>query len=154
MCILILFIFLKQKTAYEMRISDWSSDVCSSDLFKHINDSLGHPVGDTVLKIITARLEASVRLEDTVASLGGDAFVVLLSGLQGTRSAVSQQVPNLADTLRVLLSTLMFLDGQRFQITPLTGLDLFPAHVHTQTDLLTRAHIALSPTQKLRHPTH
>lgn len=40
------------------------------DHFKHINDSLGHPVGDTVLKIITARLEASVRLEDTVARLG------------------------------------------------------------------------------------
>src|SRR3546814_10716716 len=115
MCILILFIFLKQKTAYEMRISDWSSDVCSSDLFKHINDSLGHPVGDTVLKIITARLEASVRLEDTVARLGGDEFVVLLSGLEGTRSAVSQQVQNLADTLRELLSEPMFLDGQRLK---------------------------------------
>jgi diguanylate cyclase (GGDEF)-like protein len=55
------------------------------DHFKHINDSLGHPVGDTVLKIITARLEASVRMEDTVARLGGDEFVVLLSGLEGTR---------------------------------------------------------------------
>src|SRR3546814_7230365 len=32
------FLFFKQKTAYEMRISDWSSDVCSSDLFGHIND--------------------------------------------------------------------------------------------------------------------
>ncbi|MDP2145468.1 MAG: PAS domain S-box protein, partial [Pseudomonas sp.] len=42
------------------------------DHFKHINDSLGHPVGDTVLKIVTARLEASVRMEDTVARLGGD----------------------------------------------------------------------------------
>lgn len=41
------------------------------DHFKHINDSLGHPVGDTVLKIVTARLEASVRMEDTVARLGG-----------------------------------------------------------------------------------
>ena len=40
------------------------------DHFKHINDSLGHPVGDSVLKIITARLEASVRLEDMVARLG------------------------------------------------------------------------------------
>lgn len=41
------------------------------DHFKHINDSLGHPMGDTVLKIVTARLEASVRMEDTVARLGG-----------------------------------------------------------------------------------
>ncbi|EGH17300.1 sensory box protein, partial [Pseudomonas savastanoi pv. glycinea str. race 4] len=42
------------------------------DHFKHINDSLGHPVGDSVLSIIAARLEASVRQEDTVARLGAD----------------------------------------------------------------------------------
>src|SRR3546814_6488481 len=36
MCQLVFFFFFKQKTAYEMRISDWSSDVCSSDLFQHI----------------------------------------------------------------------------------------------------------------------
>ncbi|MCE6984671.1 GGDEF domain-containing protein, partial [Pseudomonas frederiksbergensis] len=74
------------------------------DHFKHINDSLGHPVGDTVLKIITARLEASVRLEDTVARLGGDEFVVLLSGLEGSREEVTEKVRELADTLRELLA--------------------------------------------------
>ncbi|MBT2296126.1 EAL domain-containing protein [Pseudomonas fluorescens] len=113
------------------------------DHFKHINDSLGHPVGDTVLKIITARLEASVRLEDTVARLGGDEFVVLLSGLEGTRSDVSQQVQNLADTLRELLSEPMFLDGQRLQVTPSIGMALIPDHGSTPTDLLKRADIAL-----------
>jgi diguanylate cyclase (GGDEF)-like protein/PAS domain S-box-containing protein len=113
------------------------------DHFKHINDSLGHPVGDTVLKIITARLEASVRLEDTVARLGGDEFVVLLSGLEGTRSVVSEQVQNLADTLRELLSEPMFLDGQRLQVTPSIGMALIPDHGSTPTDLLKRADIAL-----------
>lgn len=113
------------------------------DHFKHINDSLGHPVGDTVLKIITARLEASVRLEDTVARLGGDEFVVLLSGLEGTRAMVSQQVQNLADTLRDLLSEPMFLDGQRLQVTPSIGMALIPDHGSTPTDLLKRADIAL-----------
>ncbi|MFW9267968.1 PAS domain S-box protein [Pseudomonas sp. NR3] len=113
------------------------------DHFKHINDSLGHPVGDTVLKIITARLEASVRLEDTVARLGGDEFVVLLSGLEGTRAAVSEQVQNLADTLRDLLSEPMFLDGQRLQVTPSIGMALIPDHGSTPTDLLKRADIAL-----------
>jgi len=113
------------------------------DHFKHINDSLGHPVGDTVLKIITARLEASVRMEDTVARLGGDEFVVLLSGLEGTRNEVSEQVRELADTLRELLSEPMFLDGQRLQVTPSIGVALIPDHGSTPTDLLKRADIAL-----------
>jgi diguanylate cyclase (GGDEF)-like protein/PAS domain S-box-containing protein len=113
------------------------------DHFKHINDSLGHPVGDTVLKIITARLEASVRMEDTVARLGGDEFVVLLSGLEGTRSEVSAQVRELADTLRELLSEPMFLDGQRLQVTPSIGIALIPDHGSTPADLLKRADIAL-----------
>ncbi|SDU88664.1 PAS domain S-box protein [Pseudomonas mucidolens] len=113
------------------------------DHFKHINDSLGHPVGDTVLKIVTARLEASVRTEDTVARLGGDEFVILLSGLEGTRVAVSTQVQALAETLRELLSEPMFLDGERLQVTPSIGVALIPDHGSTPADLLKRADIAL-----------
>jgi diguanylate cyclase (GGDEF)-like protein/PAS domain S-box-containing protein len=113
------------------------------DHFKHINDSLGHPVGDTVLKIITARLEASVRLEDTVARLGGDEFVVLLSGLEGSRELVESKVRELADTLRELLAEPMSLDGQRLQVTPSIGVALIPDHGTTPADLLKRADIAL-----------
>ena len=113
------------------------------DHFKHINDSLGHPVGDTVLKIITARLEASVRLEDTVARLGGDEFVVLLGGLEGSRGQVEHKVRDLADTLRELLAEPMSLDGQRLQVTPSIGVALIPDHGTTPTDLLKRADIAL-----------
>ncbi|NBA94227.1 EAL domain-containing protein [Pseudomonas sp. R5(2019)] len=113
------------------------------DHFKHINDSLGHPVGDTVLKIITARLEASVRMEDTVARLGGDEFVVLLSGLEGSRSEVTRRVRELADTLRSILADPMSLDGQRLQVTPSIGVALIPDHGSTPADLLKRADIAL-----------
>ncbi|MDU9393668.1 PAS domain S-box protein [Pseudomonas sp. zfem002] len=113
------------------------------DHFKHINDSLGHPVGDTVLKIITARLEASVRMEDTVARLGGDEFVVLLSGLEGSREEVTDKVRELADTLRELLAEPMSLDGQRLQVTPSIGVALIPDHGSTPADLLKRADIAL-----------
>lgn len=113
------------------------------DHFKHINDSLGHPVGDTVLKIITARLEASVRLEDTVARLGGDEFVVLISGLEGSRERVEGRVRDLADTLRGLLAEPMSLDGQRLQVTPSIGVALIPDHGTTPADLLKRADIAL-----------
>lgn len=113
------------------------------DHFKHINDSLGHPVGDAVLKMVTARLEASVRLEDTVARLGGDEFVVLLSGLEGKRSEVTRHVRQIADKLRKLLAEPMLLDGQRLQVTPSIGIALIPDHGTTPADLLKRADIAL-----------
>ncbi|HGM5580054.1 TPA: EAL domain-containing protein [Pseudomonas putida] len=51
------------------------------DRFKHINDSLGHPVGDLLLKGIAQRLKDQVRDVDTVARLGGDEFIILLPGL-------------------------------------------------------------------------
>ncbi|WP_271411702.1 sensor domain-containing protein [Pseudomonas sp. Q1-7] len=113
------------------------------DHFKHINDSLGHPLGDAVLKMVTARLEASVRLEDTVARLGGDEFVVLLTGLEGKRSEVTRQVRGIADKLRTLLAEPMRLDGHRLQVTPSIGIALIPDHGASPEDLLKRADIAL-----------
>lgn len=113
------------------------------DHFKHINDSLGHPVGDGVLKMITARLEASVRQEDTVARLGGDEFVVLLTGLSGKRSEVTRQVRQVAEKLRTLLAEPMVFEGNQLQVTPSIGIALMPDHGETPADLLKRADIAL-----------
>ncbi|WAC43663.1 PAS domain S-box protein [Pseudomonas sp. SL4(2022)] len=113
------------------------------DHFKHINDSLGHPVGDAVLKLVTTRLQSSVRQEDTVARLGGDEFVVLISGLEGNRSAVVAQVRSMAEKLRRLLAEPMLLDGHQLQVTPSIGIALIPDHGETPSDLLKRADIAL-----------
>jgi diguanylate cyclase (GGDEF)-like protein/PAS domain S-box-containing protein len=57
------------------------------DGFKHINDSLGHPVGDKLLKSIAQRLVKCVRSTDTVSRQGGDEFVVLLSGVNRPNAA-------------------------------------------------------------------
>ncbi len=113
------------------------------DRFKHINDSLGHPVGDAVLRMVTTRLESSVRQEDTVARLGGDEFVVLISGLEGRRTGVVKQVRSLAEKLRHLLAEPMLLDGHQLQVTPSIGIALIPEHGDTPTDLLKHADIAL-----------
>lgn len=113
------------------------------DHFKHINDSLGHPVGDAVLKQITARLESSVRQEDTVARLGGDEFVILISGLEGRRTSVLKQVSELAEKLRQLLIEPMQIDGHQLRVTPSIGIALIPEHGDNPDDLLKRADIAL-----------
>src|SRR3546814_8584274 len=74
------FFFFKQKTAYEMRISDWSSDVCSSDLgFKTVNDTHGHAVGDDVLKTFASAASASIRKSDSLCRVGGDEFIILMT---------------------------------------------------------------------------
>ena len=57
------------------------------DHFKHINDSLGHPIGDQLLKALALRLVAYVRASDTVSHQGGDEFVVLLSEIEHPEDA-------------------------------------------------------------------
>jgi diguanylate cyclase (GGDEF)-like protein len=59
------------------------------DRFKQINDSLGHPTGDALLKAVAGRLEGCVRKSDTICRQGGDEFIIVLDGVCDTEAAAS-----------------------------------------------------------------
>jgi diguanylate cyclase (GGDEF)-like protein/PAS domain S-box-containing protein len=91
------------------------------DRFKHINDSLGHPVGDLLLQATAQRLRSQLRDIDTVARLGGDEFIILLPGLHQADDA-----ERVANKLLTCLSAPFQADGHEFFITASIGASLFP----------------------------
>jgi diguanylate cyclase (GGDEF)-like protein/PAS domain S-box-containing protein len=91
------------------------------DRFKHINDSLGHPVGDLLLKGIAVRLKENLRDIDTVARLGGDEFIILLPGLQHP-----SDVEAIASKLLASFSAPFQAGEHEFFISSSIGSALFP----------------------------
>jgi len=108
------------------------------DRFKTINDSLGHPVGDIVLKQVAERMQECARENDTVARLGGDEFVVVLNGVRdGTDAAIA------ADRLRRVVETEFLVQGIRLSISCSIGIGVFPEDGEDGETLLKNADIAL-----------
>jgi diguanylate cyclase (GGDEF)-like protein/PAS domain S-box-containing protein len=108
------------------------------DHFKQINDSLGHDVGDMLLKNFAERLRRVVRPSDTVARLGGDEFAVVLPDLDGEHT-LHQVARSIQDRLREpFIHTGRILDC-RVSI----GASLFPIHCSTSEEMLKNADIAL-----------
>jgi diguanylate cyclase (GGDEF)-like protein/PAS domain S-box-containing protein len=91
------------------------------DGFKHINDSLGHPVGDKLLQSIATRLAAVVRGADTVSRQGGDEFVVLLPDLQQAEEAAIMAGRILRDVANPHL-----VDQYELHVTTSIGVSVFP----------------------------
>ncbi|MPQ84470.1 EAL domain-containing protein [Pseudomonas sp. MAFF 730085] len=91
------------------------------DRFKHINDSLGHPIGDLLLKGIAVRLKDQLRDVDTVARLGGDEFIILLPGLQQTSDA-----HHLANKLLACFTPPFQAGEHEFFISASIGTSLYP----------------------------
>jgi diguanylate cyclase (GGDEF)-like protein/PAS domain S-box-containing protein len=91
------------------------------DGFKHINDSLGHPVGDKLLQSIAKCLVASVRGADTVSRQGGDEFVVLLPDLQQPEDAAVMAGRILRDVAQPHM-----VDQQELHVSTSIGVSVFP----------------------------
>jgi diguanylate cyclase (GGDEF)-like protein/PAS domain S-box-containing protein len=108
------------------------------DRFKHINDSLGHVVGDQLLQAVATRLESCVRESDTVGRQGGDEFVVVLSELDAAESAGISAAKLLAAL------TLPYHIGQHDVIVPVSiGVSIYPDDGDTAEALINNADTAM-----------
>jgi len=108
------------------------------DRFKNVNDSLGHEVGDKLLRSVSQRLISSVRSSDTVSRQGGDEFVLLLSDVaHGSDAAFAAQ--KVIDAL----ATPHNIDNQDLHITGSIGISLYPNDGQDAETLLKNADTAM-----------
>jgi diguanylate cyclase (GGDEF)-like protein len=104
------------------------------DKFKQVNDRHGHDVGDQALKFVAERLCAAVRVDDTVARIGGDEFVVLIESLE------SRELPEaVRKKINEQLSEGLLVNGHRVQFGVSIGVAFFPDDGNTPEALLRRA---------------
>ena len=108
------------------------------DRFKEINDTLGHTVGDQLLKSVAQRLVACVRSSDTVSRYGGDEFVVLLSEVAHSEDAALS-----AHKILAALSTTHRIEQQELYVTASVGIAVFPDDGTDAEVLLRNADTAL-----------
>lgn len=113
------------------------------DRFKTINDSFGHPFGDSLLKEFARRLKLTVRDGDTVARLGGDEFVIILADIREPENAARL-------ALRVLQAFALpvFADGRELHITTSIGVSVYPDDGDEPDLLLKHADVAMFRAKK------
>jgi diguanylate cyclase (GGDEF)-like protein len=108
------------------------------DRFKHVNDTLGHSVGDKLLQQVALRLVAGIRASDTACRYGGDEFVVLLSELDAKDGAVV-----VADNIRAQLAAPYRIDGAQITVATSIGMAMYPVDAQALGDLIQIADLAM-----------
>ncbi|MBA7467993.1 hypothetical protein ES707_03233 [subsurface metagenome] len=108
------------------------------DLFKNVNDSFGHPIGDRLLKQVAERLSAEVRGDNIAARLGGDEFAVVLAS-----GVTPNEASDFADRLIRTLSARYDIDGIDAVVGASIGIALSPGDGATSEELMRNADMAL-----------
>jgi diguanylate cyclase (GGDEF)-like protein len=119
------------------------------DGFKQVNDTLGHGVGDVLLKMVAERLVETVREEDTVARLGGDEFVLALwhvSGIDYAASVASRAIKAVSQPYGI--------EGDTVNITTSAGISIYPDHGEDVDTLMKRADLALYEAKRAGRNTY
>lgn len=108
------------------------------DYFKRVNDTLGHNVGDELLRSIAQRLQNCVRHEDTVARLGGDEFMVMLDRIERI-----EEVVIVTEKIIASLNQPIRLEARELSISASIGISLYPDDAESRDDLIRAADTAM-----------
>jgi len=108
------------------------------DRFKMINDTLGHSVGDELLRLVAVRLKKTLRETDTVARIGGDEFIILLSSVNDRNDvhSLSEKI------LKSLVVPFKLRDHELFISTSL-GVCMYADDAHDTDDIVKKADLAM-----------
>ncbi|WP_127588522.1 bifunctional diguanylate cyclase/phosphodiesterase [Paenibacillus koleovorans] len=113
------------------------------DRFKHINDTLGHPVGDLLLKELAKRLSRCVRDSDTASRLGGDEFIVLLPNTTRDQAAI------VAKRMMDAIAKPFAIEGNSIVVTTSIGIAMYPNDGETSEALIKNADLAMYEAKEL-----
>jgi len=108
------------------------------DRFKAVNDSLGHDIGDELLRRVAQKLQAQVRQSDTVSRLGGDEFVILLDD-----PASQEELVQILQRIILAINEPMEFKGRTAQVGISIGIAQFPADGRSPGELIKRADTAM-----------
>jgi diguanylate cyclase (GGDEF)-like protein len=109
------------------------------DGFKKVNDGLGHPVGDTVLRLAAARLRKTLRDSDTLARVGGDEFVAVLPG-----TFTEAQIKLVTGRLLATFQAPFEVDSHTIYVGASVGVAIYPEHAEDEVRLVALADTAMS----------
>jgi diguanylate cyclase (GGDEF)-like protein/PAS domain S-box-containing protein len=135
-------VLLRERLEYELRRVNRGARLAvlclDLDHFKSVNDTLGHPVGDQLLKVLADRLRHCIREADTISRLGGDEFAIIMTGLQQPADAAE-----LARRVRDSVTNPCELDGHRIVADISIGISVAPTDSADPDQLLKNADVAL-----------
>ena len=113
------------------------------DHFKTLNDTLGHPCGDLMLKEVARRIIACTHEADTVCRMGGDEFVVVLEDLSIVAEEAAAQAQGVGEKILVAIEQPCLLDNHEFHSTASIGIAVFGDRQDSTDEFLQQAEIAL-----------
>jgi len=113
------------------------------DHFKTVNDSLGHHIGDEILKIFASKTLSVLRGGDTISRLGGDEFVILLEGSQRNESIARETSTKIANKLHEIMKNPIKIEKNSLHLTLSIGINIFNHQQKNIHDILKHADIAM-----------